>query len=143
MKRIPKELADQMVMDVLVSISRLDDVPSEFAKDSLDIMNNPIDNSVFTGVLLTKAKPSLFDDNEIDMKVTIMSALQTLLTYIEEEEDDDDFDFNKDLAKEFSVSDTDKCASSTKLDFALNQFVNAFYEYERLEKKYPELMKVM
>ena len=71
-----------------------------------------------------------------------MSALQTLLTYTQEE-DDEDFDFNKDLAKEFSVSDTDKCASSTKLDFALNQFVNAFYEYERLEKKYPELMKSM
>ena len=142
MKRIPKDLADKMVMDVLVSISKLDDIPSGFAKDSLDIMNNSIDNSVFTGVLLCKAKPSLFDDNEIDMKVTIMSALQTLLTYTQEE-DDEDFDFNKDLAKEFSVSDTDKCASSTKLDFALNQFVNAFYEYERLEKKYPELMKIM
>ena len=55
----------------------------------------------------------------------------------------DDFDFNEDLAKEFCVIDTDKCARSTKLDFALNQFVNAFYEYERLQKKYPELMKVM
>ena len=101
MKRIPKDLADKMVMDILVSISKLDDIPSGFAKDSLDIMNNSIDNSVFTGVLLCKAKPSLFDDNEIDMKVTIMSALQTLLTYTQEE-DDEDFDFNKDLAKEFS-----------------------------------------
>jgi hypothetical protein len=144
MKRIAKELADQMVMDVLVSISKLDDVSSGFAKDSLDIMNNAVDNTVFTGVLLTKARPSLFSDNEIDMKLTIMSALQTILNYKEEEEDEDfDFDFNEDLAKEFSVTDTDKCSNSTKLDFALNQFVNAFYEYERLEKKYPELMKVM
>jgi hypothetical protein len=46
------------------------------------------------------------------------------------------------LAKEFS-SDETKCADSTKLNFALNQFVNAFYEYERLENKYPELMKIM
>lgn len=139
MKRIPKELADQMVMDVLVSISKLDDVPSGFAKDSLDIMDNSVDNLVFTGILMTKARPSLFNDNEIDMKVTVMSALQSIISYADEE----DFDFNKDLAKEFSANDTDKCANSTKLDFALNQFVNAFYEYERLEKKYPELMKVM
>jgi hypothetical protein len=53
------------------------------------------------------------------------------------------FDFNKDLAKEFSAIDETKCANSTKLDFALNQFVNAFYEYERLENKYPDLMKIM
>ena len=142
MKRIPKDLADKMVEDVLTKIARYDDISSGFAKDSLEIMNNQVDNSVFTGVLLTKAKPSLFNDNEIDMKLTILSALQTLIKY-QYEEDDDDFDFNEDLAKEFSVSDTDKCANSTKLDFALNQFVNAFYEYERLEKKYPELMKIM
>jgi hypothetical protein len=142
MKRIPKDLADKMVEDVLTKIARYDDITSGFAKDSLEVMNNAVDNSVFTGILLTKARPSLFSDNEIDMKLTIMSALQTLIKY-GEEEDDDDFDFNEDLAKEFSAKNTDKCASSTKLDFALNQFVNAFYEYERLEKKYPELMKVM
>lgn len=144
MKRIPKDLADKMVEDVLTKIARYDDISSGFAKDSLEIMNNAVDNSVFTGVLLTKARPSLFNNNEIDMKHTIMSALQTILNYKEEEEDEDfDFDFNEDLAKEFSVTDIEKCANSTKLDFALNQFVNAFYEYERLEKKYPELMKVM
>jgi hypothetical protein len=54
-----------------------------------------------------------------------------------------DFNFNKDLAKNFEKNNFDKCADSTKLDFALNQFVNAFFEYERLEKKYPELMKIM
>jgi hypothetical protein len=140
MKRIPKELADKLVEDVLIAISKMDDMPSGFAKDSIEIMNNPIDNSVFTGVLLTKARPSLFNENETDMKTTIMSALQTLIVYGKEEEG---FDFNKDLAKEFCAKDESKCANSTKLDFALNQFVNAFFEYERLEKKYPELMKTM
>jgi hypothetical protein len=118
----------------------MEDMPSGFAKDSLDIMDNPVDNSVFTGILLTKARPSLFNKNEIDMKTTIMSALQTVLIY---GKDDKNFDFNKDLAKEFDENDESKCTNSTKLDFALNQFVNAFYEYERLEGKYPELMKIM
>jgi len=140
MKRISKDLADKMVMDVLVSISKLDNITSGFAKDSLDIMNDSIDNSVFTGVLLSKARPCLFNHNELDMKATVLSSLQSVITYGDRE---DEFDFNNDLAKEFSVEDMDKCSRSTKLDFALNQFVNAFYEYERLEKKYPELMKVM
>jgi len=140
MKRISKDLADKMVMDVLVSISKLDNITSGFAKDSLDIMNDSIDNSVFTGVLLSKARPCLFNHNELDMKATVLSSLQSVITYGDRE---DEFDFNNDLAKEFSVEDMDKCSRSTKLDFALNQFVNAFYEYERLEKKYPELMKIM
>jgi hypothetical protein len=140
MKRIPKDLADKMVEDVLTAISKQTDVSSQFAEDSLRIMQNNTDNLVFTGILLTKARPSLFDENEIDMKLTIMSSLQSILMYSKE---DEDFGFNSDLAKEFSIKDTDKCANSTKLDFALNQFVNAFFEYERLEKKYPELMKIM
>lgn len=140
MNRIPKEIADKMVEDVLIGISKIDDIPNGFAEESINIMNDPIDNSVITGILLTKARPSILNDNQIDMKTTIMSALQTVLIYGKE---DENFDFNKDLAKEFDEDDKSKCANSTKLDFALNQFVNAFFEYERLEGKYPELMKIM
>jgi hypothetical protein len=140
MKRIPKDIADKMVMDVLVTISKLDDVPVSFAKDSLDIMDNPIDNSVITGVLLSKARPSLFSEKELDMKATILSAFQTIFVC---GNDENNFEFDNDLWKDFSVDDDEKCMNSTKLDFAINQFVNAFYEYERLEKKYPELMKFM
>ena len=142
MKRIPKDLADKMVMEILVTIGKNVDVSDVFAKNSMDIMQNETDNSVLTGILLSKAKPCLFDDNEIDMKLTILSALQTVFTYTIEE-NDTQFNFNKDLAKNFEKNNFDKCANSTKLDFALNQFVNAFFEYERLEKKYPELMKIM
>jgi hypothetical protein len=142
MMRISKDLADQMVLDVLISISKSTSVPTEFSKNSLDIMNDPIDNSVLTGVLITKAKPSLLNDRENDMKFTIMSSLQSIYCF-SKEEPIDCFEFNSDLSKEFCHIDNDKCLNSTKLNFALNQFVNAFYEYERLEKKYPELMKVM
>ena len=142
MKRIPKELADKMVMEVLVTMSKKGDLSSEFAKDSMDIMQNEVDNSVLTGILMCKAKPSLFDENEIDMKLTVLSALQNVFTYTVEEKDTQ-FNFNKDLGKHFEQNNFIKCESSTQLDFALNQFVNAFYEYERLEKRYPEIMKIM
>jgi hypothetical protein len=141
MKRLPKELADKMVMDVLISISKLEGTSKDFAQNSLDIMDDVYDNAILTGVLLTKAKPSLFDDKEIDMKVTVISALQSIYTFREDFKNHDGFE--NDIWNEFSETDEDKCLKSTKLDFALTQFVIAFYEYERLEKKYPELMKFM
>jgi hypothetical protein len=140
MKRISKDLADKMVMDVLISISKQNNVSSNFAENSIDIMNDVVDNTVFTGILLTKARPSFFDKNEIDMKITIVSALKTIFQVSKKQKD---VDFNNDLSKEMSKLDDNDYSINTKLDFALNQFVNAYYEYERLEKKYPELMKVM
>ena len=140
MKRISKDLADKMVMDVLISLSKLNNDSIDFAQNSLDIMNDVVDNTVFTGILLTKARPSLFDENEVDMKITIVSALKTIFQVSKKQKD---VDFNNDLSKEMSKLDNNDYSINTKLDFALNQFVNAYYEYERLEKKYPELMKVM
>jgi hypothetical protein len=140
MIRIPKEIADKMVEDILIQISTKIDVTNQFAEDSLKIINNNTDNQVFTGILFTKVEPSLFNDNEIDMKLFIASCIQTVLI---NSQNCPSFDFNKDLAKHFSLTNEDKCLESTKLQFALNQFVNAFYEFERLEKKYPELMKYM
>ena len=140
MKRISKDLADKMVMDVLISLSKLNNDSIDFAQNSLDVMNDVVDNTVFTGILLTKARPSLFDENEVDMKITIVSALKTIFQVSKKQKD---VDFNNDLSKEMSKLDNNDYSINTKLDFALNQFVNAYYEYERLEKKYPELMKVM
>jgi hypothetical protein len=140
MKRLPKDEADKMVMDVLVSLSKQDNISSEFAQNSIDIINNEYDNQVFTGILLTKVNPSILDKNEINIKTTVISALQTVFDCCIK---DNDFIFNNDLAKEFSVDDINKSANSSKLHFSLNQFAVAFYEYERLEKKYPELMKFM
>jgi hypothetical protein len=140
MKRISKDLADKMVMDILISISKQNNVSSNFAENSLNIMNDVVDNTVFTGILMTKARPSFFNENEIDMKITIVSALKTIFQVSKKQKD---VGFNNDLSKEMSKLDNDDYSINTKLDFALNQFVNAYYEYERLEKKYPELMKVM
>ena len=140
MKHIPKDLADKMVMEVLVTMCQKGNMSSEYANDSMNIMQNEVDNMVLTGILLGKARPSLFNENEIDMRATILGAIQSIFVYSDKNKN---FKFNNDLAKELSKNDLDICANSTKLEFAVNQFVNAFYEYERLEKKYPELMKIM
>jgi hypothetical protein len=138
MKRIHKDLADKMVEEVLTKISKHPDISSQFAEESMNIMHNSIDNAVFTGVLISKAHPSFFDENEKQMKLSILSAMQFVISNTNA-----DYVFHKDLMKHFSKDDEGVCLKSTQLDFALNQFVNAFFEYERLKKQYPELMKIM
>lgn len=138
MKRIPKDLADKMVEEVLTKISQQSEVSSQFAEESMKIMHNTIDNSVFTGILMSKANPSFFDENEKKMKLSILSAMQFVISNTNA-----DYVFHKDLIKHFSKDDEQVCLKSTQLDFALNQFVNAFFEYERLKKQYSELMKIM
>jgi hypothetical protein len=142
MIRIAKDSADQMVMDTLINFSKFNLMPIQFEEDSLNIINNEIDKSVLTGILLGKARPSILDKNEHDMKLTVLSSLKTTYEYFKEEPIKD-LRFNEDLSKELGNIEEDEIRVSTKLDFAVNQFVNAFYEYERLEKKYSELMKIM
>lgn len=142
MIRISKDLADNMLMDALINFSKFNVMSSRFEEDSLNVINNEVDKSVLTGILLTKAKPSFFEEHEDDMKSTVFSSIQTLHSYIEEEPMEG-FTFNEELSKELCRINKDKRYNSTKLNFALSQFVNAFYEYERLQKKYPELMKIM
>jgi len=138
MKRIHKDLADKMVEEVLTKISQQSEVSSQFAEESMSIMHNNVDNAVFTGILISKARPSFFDENEKKMKLSILSAMQFVISNTNA-----DYVFHKDLMNHFSKDDEGVCLKSTQLDFALNQFVNAFLEYERLKKQYPELMKIM
>jgi hypothetical protein len=68
MKRIPKDSADKMVEEVLTKISKQSEVSSQFAEESMSIMHNNVDNAVFTGILMGKATPSFFDENETFFK---------------------------------------------------------------------------
>ena len=141
MIRITKDSADQMVMDTLINFSKFNIMNSQFDEDSLKIINDEVDKSVLTGILITKAKPSFLEQEEIDMKLTILSSLKT--TYQLLKESIEDTRFNIKLSEELKNIEEKDLVVNTKLDFAVNQFINAFFEYERLEKKYPELMKIM
>lgn len=142
MIRITKDSADQMVMDTLINFSKFNGMNSRFDEDSLKIINDEVDKSVLTGILITKAKPSFLEEEEINMKLTVLSSLKTTYQYLNQEPIEDSI-FNIKLAEELKKIERKKASVNTKLDFAVNQFINAFYEYERLEKKYPELMKIM
>lgn len=142
MIRLPKETEEQLVLDLLLSICQRENMSTKFMQNSLDIMYNEVDNSVLTGALLTKTTPSLLNEQEMDMKICILSSLQSVYS-CGKEESDNSFVFDENLSKEFCYKDQDKCTKSAKLNFSIYAFINAFFEYERLEKKYPDLMKIM
>lgn len=140
MIRISKEQANEMVLDVLSSISRLPDVKPEFARESMELMKNPIDNSIISGVLLLKARPQLASEEEINFQVALASALNTFIVGFTEKQTEEiiEYGFDRELAEHIK-----KHTLSTKLDFALMQFVQAWKEYGRLEKEYPNVMEFL
>ena len=64
MTRVSKELADQLVLDIFSAMSKLPNTNKEFAEESMEIMENPIDNSIISGMLLLKARPKVISDKE-------------------------------------------------------------------------------
>lgn len=138
MKRIPKQLAEEMVLDVLSSIVRLPDVKPEFAEESMKIIDNPIDNNLFSGILLLKARPKIIDQDEENFQLALASALATFV----KSADDDEFLIKSGFDANF-IETIQKERFDSKLEFALMQFVQAWREYGRLEKKYPNVMEFM
>ena len=138
MKRIPKQLAEEMVLDVLSSIVRLPDVKPQFAEESMKIINNPIDNNLFSGILLLKARPKIIDQDEENFQLALASALATFV----KNADDDEFLIKSGFDANF-IETIQKEIFDSKLEFALMQFVQAWREYGRLEKKYPNVMEFM
>jgi hypothetical protein len=140
MKRVSKELADQLVLDIFSAMSKLPNTNKEFAEESMEIMENPIDNSIISGMLLLKARPKVISDEEESLQLAIASALSTFLHAFtgESVEEVIKHGFDKELVKHLKGEHF-----SARLDFSLMQFVQAWNEVGRLEKKYPNVMQIM
>lgn len=140
MIKISKEQADDMVLDVFSSISRLPNIKPEFARESMEVMKNPIDNSIIAGVLLLKARPKLLSEDEENFQIALASALNTFVLAFSETEKEQiiKHGFDRELIEHLK-----KDYLSSKLDFALMQFVQAWKEYGRLEKQYPNVMEFL
>jgi hypothetical protein len=140
MTRVSKELADQLVLDIFSAMSKLPNTNKEFAQESMEIMENPIDNSIISGMLLLKARPKVISDEEENLQCSIASALSTFLLTFKGESVEEliNYGFDKELVKHLKSDHL-----SARLDFALMQFVQAWNEVGRLEKKYPNVMQIM
>jgi hypothetical protein len=142
MKLFSQDLIEKIVLDVLVDLSKQEGVPKEVASQSMDILNDPIDNAVFSGVIISKIRPSVFSEKEELIRLAMLQLLQLGHDYFIDE-NDGSIDFSSELLKEFKYEDIDSIAYSTKMNYALSQFIFSFCQYERLQKKYPELIKCL
>jgi hypothetical protein len=141
MKKFTQIQVETIVTDLLLVISKDNDASPKLANESMEIINNVEDNFVFSGIVMTKIRPSIFNKREENMKIDVMSYLQVMYDLFEEEKRIDG-KFNSDLSKIFHFENLTESYNS-KMEFALSQFANAFYAYDTIEKKYPELMKLI
>lgn len=145
MIKISKDESERMILSVLSELSKVEG--KEFSEQSLTIMDDSYDSAILTGVLLNKAKPCLFNDAEVRFQISIQNIIYCFFQTAKQF----DWDLKKDgysieLVDSFNSEDINDDVvynPSMKVKFAVSQFVSAFLEYERLEKKYPDLMKLM
>jgi len=138
MKRISKDLMDEMVLEVFSQVSKLPNTNKEFAEESMKIMDNPVDNSIFSGVLLLKAKPRLVEKHEDEFASSIASALRTFIWSADDDSYLIESGFNKKFLEKVKKGDMD-----SRLEFSLMQMIQAWNEYGRLEKQYPNVMQLV
>jgi hypothetical protein len=144
MIKLPKEEADRLVLSILSELSKIED--KDFSEQSLQLMDNVFDNSILTGILLNKAIPSIFSDEEESLKNSLITIIGSFFYSIKEDNTDlSKFELSEKLLQFMSKENISKNGykESIRMKFALTQFVNAFLEFERLEKKYPAVMKFM
>lgn len=139
MKKFTQSQVETIVTDLLLVISKDNDGSSKLADESMEIINNTEDNYVFSGIVMTKIRPSIFNQREENLKIDVMSYLQVVFDVFAKDKRNDG-KFNSDLSKIFHYDNLTESYNS-KMEFALSQFANSFYAYDNLEKKYPELMK--
>jgi len=135
MKKIdPKQFSTIVERTLLDAGKEIEGV--DFASQTAEIINNEEDFSVLINFVKGKTIPSMLEKREIRLKYTLLATLQDALSKTEPNSDllSNDFIgiFEKDCKKAFY---------NEQLDFAMNQFCVAFYEYKELEKKYPLVLK--
>jgi len=148
MIRLSREDSERMVLSILSEIAKVEG--KDFAEQSFKIIDNPNDNAILTGVLMNKAKQSVFSEEEellCDSLIEIIGAF-FYKTKINESIFKDCFSEKIIDAFKINTEDNlddylDNLHKRMKIKFAVSQFVCAFMEYERMEKQYPNVMNFM
>jgi hypothetical protein len=138
---ITKEDGDRMLTDFLVKIAKIDGT-KECAEESFQIMDDFNDSQLIVSIIVADAfkqkghipeKIGVFQNN-------ILSALATMFVTCDKEE------VPKEFGDLFLGSDEEvleKVNLNKKINFAVEQFVSAFYHFETFEKKYPVISKLL
>jgi hypothetical protein len=136
-----KEDGDKMLLDFLLHISK-DNGTKRCTEESIKIMEDFQDSQFLLSIILIKSLKSqnLTPPYVNDFETKIASALATIFTTCEKE------DVPVALQELFEGNDDEvfkKVNNSRKINFAIQQFVSAYYQYDFFENKYPEINKML
>lgn len=135
MKKIDKKQFSHIVEKTILDAGK--DVKSiDFASQTADIINNEEDFEILLNFVSGKTIPTLLDKNEIKLKYTLLASLQEALY----RNQPNSKLLSNDLIEIFD-KDCTKAFFNEQLNFAMNQFCVAFYQYAYMKEKYPDLIK--
>lgn len=144
---ISKEDSERLMEEFLINASIKDD-SSEFAVESMDILNDRNFRQVLLGSLIIGVKDSIDDkqlNEEKDMRFFMINVVNAMMIGCTEKQlkactRNNKIPTNlKNCFSEYVKDDYD----NPKLQFAFDQFASAFRAFELFEKKYPKIAKII
>lgn len=138
---LDKEDGDKMLLDFLLEITK-NNGTKRCAEESIKIMDNFPDSQLLLSIILVQSLrgQKLIPEYVLDFETQIISALSTIFTTCEVA------DIPIPLREIFEGTDEEvieKVNKSRKINYAIQQFVNGYYQYDLFENKYPEINKML
>lgn len=138
---INKEDGDKILEEFLIDISKKNGT-KRCAEESFKIMDNFPDAQLFISIIMINSmkQQGIIPEHVTDFERQIISALATVFSDAEKEY------IPIQLQEIFQGTEEElieKVKNSKKLHFAVGQFVNAYYQYDLFESKYPEISKMI
>lgn len=135
MRKIDKKqfsnIVEKSILEAGKNVSNIN-----FASQTADIINNEEDFEILLNFVSGKTIPILLERNEVKLKYTLLASLQEALYRTEPNSEL----LSNDLIEIFD-KDCTKAFYNEQLNFAMNQFCVAFYQYAYIKEKYPDLIK--
>lgn len=138
---ISKEDGDRILEDFLLDASRRNGT-KECAEESYRLMEDMSDSQLVISIIISESlkKAGNIPEDIGVFETNILSALATMYTTCDKSEVPFQF---KNLF--FGTEDeiVNKVGKNKQLNFAVRNFVIAFYHFESFESKYPEITKML
>ena len=138
---INKEDGDRILENFLIGASK-ENGSIECAKESIKIMDKFEDSQLIVSLIISISlrNAGQIPESIVDFEVNILSALTTMFSTCDES--DIPAEFN-DLFLGTDDEVLDKVGANKKIHFAVQAFSNAFYQFDKFEKEYPEITKML
>ncbi len=138
---ISKEEGDKILEEFLIQVSKKNG-SKRCAEESFKIMDNFSDSQLIISILMISSmkQQGMIPAHITDFERQIISALTTMFSCADKE------DIPIQLQGIFHGTEDEivkKVMRSNKINFAVQQFVSAYYHFDLFESKYPEISKML